>query len=46
LQLIGASIGNAIALQNNAVVQAAIQGKGQERDLLKILILPCSSIFV
>lgn len=40
LQLIGASIGNAVALQNIAVVQAAIQSHGQEKSLLKILFLP------
>ncbi|WP_247237175.1 L-lactate permease [Telluribacter sp. SYSU D00476] len=41
LQLAGASIGNAVALQNIAVVQAAIQSQGQEKDLLKILVGPC-----
>jgi lactate permease len=41
LQLVGASIGNAVALQNIAVVQAAIQGQGQEKDLLKMLAGPC-----
>jgi lactate permease len=41
LQLVGASIGNAVALQNIAVVQAAIQSHGQEKDLLKILAGPC-----
>ena len=40
LQLIGASIGNAVALQNIAVVQAAVLMHGREKDLLRILTLP------
>jgi lactate permease len=41
LLLVGAGIGNAVALQNIAVVQAAIGGQGQERDFLKVLVWPC-----
>jgi lactate permease len=41
LLLIGSGIGNALALQNIAVVQAAIQTHGKEKELLKILIIPC-----
>jgi len=40
LQLLGAAIGNAVALQNIAVVQAAILMHGKEKDLLKILVWP------
>lgn len=40
LQLLGAAIGNAVALQNIAVVQAAILMHGKEKDLLKILAGP------
>lgn len=40
LQLLGAAIGNAVALQNLAVVQAAILMHGKEKDLLKILVRP------
>ncbi|KEO75269.1 L-lactate permease [Anditalea andensis] len=40
LQLLGASIGNSVALQNIAVVQAAILMHGKEKDLLKILFRP------
>ncbi|HSJ67114.1 MAG TPA: L-lactate permease [Anditalea sp.] len=40
LQLLGAAIGNAVALQNIAVVQAAILMHGKEKDLLKILVMP------
>jgi lactate permease len=40
LQLLGAAIGNAVALQNIAVVQAAILMHGKEKDLLKILVVP------
>jgi lactate permease len=41
LQLTGAAIGNAIALQNIAVVQAAVGLQGQEKNLLRSLIAPC-----
>jgi lactate permease len=35
LQVIGAAIGNALALQNIAVVQAAVKLDGREREILK-----------
>lgn len=43
LQLIGAGIGNMIALQNLAAVQATVGLKNAEREMLKNLILPCFS---
>jgi lactate permease len=46
LQLIGAGIGNMIALQNLAAVQATVGLKNAERDMLRQLILPCLSYAV
>ncbi|MFN6945641.1 MAG: L-lactate permease [Cytophagaceae bacterium] len=40
MQLIGAGIGNALALQNIAVVQAAVKLEGKEKDILRQLFVP------
>jgi lactate permease len=41
LQLVGAGIGNMIALQNLTAVQATVGLKNAERDMLRDLALPC-----
>jgi lactate permease len=41
LQLVGAGIGNMIALANILAVQAAVGMSGQEAKILKRLLLPC-----
>ncbi|WMJ73165.1 L-lactate permease [Cytophagaceae bacterium ABcell3] len=41
MQLIGSGIGNALALQNIAVVQAAVKMEGEEKNILRQVVIPC-----
>jgi lactate permease len=41
LQLVGAAIGNMIALQNIVAVQATVQAEGKEREIFKTVFFPC-----